>query len=65
MLLRKLFLLGILFLLGTGSLHAHPVPQGNHDRTIDVRLDWDAKAKQVVVLVKYRLEVDEDTGTVI
>jgi nickel/cobalt exporter len=61
MFLRKPFLLGVLFLLGTGSLHAHPVPQGNHDRTIEVRLDWDAKAKQIAVLVKYRLEVDEDT----
>src|SRR5262249_10358460 len=34
---------------------------GNHDRTIVVSLDWDAKAKEIVVLVHYRLEVDEDT----
>ena len=61
MFLRKPLLLVTLFLCGTGFLHAHPVPQGNHDRTIEVRLEWDNKAKQVVVLVKYRLEVDEDT----
>src|SRR5262245_6491042 len=61
MLLRKPFLLGFLFFLGTGSVLAHPVPQGDHDRTIEVRLEWDAKEKETVVLVKYRLEVDEDT----
>src|SRR5713101_8360865 len=60
MLRRIPFLFVALFLLGN-SLHAHPVPLDNHDRTIVVRLDWDAKAKEVVVLVKYRLEVGEDT----
>src|SRR5262249_5057742 len=35
--------------------------QGNHDRIIEVRLEWDAKKNEIVVLVKYRLEVGEDT----
>ena len=61
MLLRKPFLLVILFLLGTGSLFAHPVVQGNHDRIIEVRLGWDAKENEIIVLIKYRLEVGEDT----
>src|SRR5579864_6796717 len=61
MFLRKPFLVFLLFLSGIRPVHAHPVPQGNHDRTIVVRLVWDAKAQQIVVLVKFRLEVDEDT----
>lgn len=61
MFVRKAFFLGFLFFLATSPLHAHPVPQGNHDRTIVVRLELDAKTKEIVVLVHYRLEVDEDT----
>ena len=44
-----------------GPLSAHPVPRGNHDRTVVVRLGGDAKAGKGTVTVFYRLEVDELT----
>src|SRR5262249_62190805 len=47
--------------LSTSPAEAHPVPRGDHDRTIAVRLAQDAKTGQVVVTVDYRLEVDELT----
>jgi nickel/cobalt exporter len=48
-------------LLNPSSAPAHPVPRSNHDRTIVVQLTPDRVAKQVVVTVHYRLEVDELT----
>jgi ABC-type nickel/cobalt efflux system permease component RcnA len=48
----------ILALVPPGA-RAHPVPSTNHDRTIVVRLGWDAPSKQYVVLVDYRLELGQ------
>ncbi len=39
----------------------HPVPRGDHDRTIVVRLTPDSQRMLVYVSVSYRLEVDELT----
>jgi nickel/cobalt exporter len=41
---------------------AHPVPKDNHDRTIAVHLREDTEKTQIVVLVDYRLEVDDYTA---
>ena len=63
--MRGLFrfaLVGLLAAFGPlSAASAHPVPREAHDRTILVRLTSDAQGGQVVVLVDYRLEVDEDT----
>jgi nickel/cobalt exporter len=61
-LMLRWMLLLLLVLALPASVGAHPVPRDNHDRTIVVRLGWDAKARQFVVQVAYRLEVDEYTA---
>jgi ABC-type nickel/cobalt efflux system permease component RcnA len=43
------------------SATAHPVPRGDHDRTIVVRLIPDGLNNRITVDVAYRLEVDELT----
>jgi nickel/cobalt transporter (NicO) family protein len=47
-------------LLG-GLAYAHPVPRGEHDRTIMVDFAPSGRGKEIVVTVKYRLEVDKLT----
>lgn len=50
----------MLSLAGSGSAWAHPVPRGQHDRTIVVQLTR-AGSEKVAFTVQYRLEVDELT----
>src|SRR5438876_534323 len=45
----------------TSSVHAHPVPRKQHDRTIVVRLLGDAGSCIMTARVAYRLAVDETT----
>jgi ABC-type nickel/cobalt efflux system permease component RcnA len=61
MTLKRLVPLLALVLFVPAPVRAHPVPRSNHDRTIVVRLSWDAKVDRFVVFVDYRLEVDEST----
>src|SRR5262245_36980697 len=51
--MRPLSALTLALLLLPAPARAHPVPKDNHDRTVVVRLTPE------VVLVDYRLEVDE------
>jgi ABC-type nickel/cobalt efflux system permease component RcnA len=60
--MNKLLVALCSFVIGLSSTaHAHPVPRRSHDRTIQVRLTADPPTGQVVVVVDYRLEVDEWT----
>jgi nickel/cobalt exporter len=55
-------ILSILWVLVEAGLsHAHPVARDNHDRTIVVHLQQDPESQRWLVLVNYRLEVDEFT----
>jgi nickel/cobalt transporter (NicO) family protein len=47
--------------LSDSKAYAHPVPRGQHDRTIAVHIVPDPLTKSVAVTVNYRLEVDELT----
>ena len=51
----------VLILAFPAAGSAHPVPRNHHDRTIAVHLIPDPARDQVVVIVNYRLEVDELT----
>ena len=61
MLLIPLLVFSVSLCLCGSSAFAHPVPRGQHDRTIVVHLQPDLANKEVVVRVDYRLEVDELT----
>src|SRR5262245_24196313 len=58
--MRRGIALTVVALFGS-PLHAHPVPKSTHDRTIVVNLRPGKTPDEVVVHVKYRLEVDETT----
>ena len=54
-------LCGVLLWLYPAAAFAHPVPRGSHDRTIVVQLTPSVLKNEIVVAVRYRLEVDELT----
>lgn len=56
---RILAVATLLLFAAAGS--AHPVPKENHDRMVVVALAPDEKPGDLIVRVKYRLEVDETT----
>jgi nickel/cobalt transporter (NicO) family protein len=54
-------LVGVLLWLCPAAAFGHPVPRGSHDRTIVVQLTPSPLKNEIVVAVRYRLEVDELT----
>src|SRR5262249_20072878 len=56
------FLLAAACVIQPDEAQAHPVPKRSHDRTISVRVQEDTAMKSQVVVVDYRLEVDEFTA---
>lgn len=58
---RHVLLAALMALALAAPAAAHPVPKDSHDRTIVVRLGAGSRPDEIVVLVEYRLEVDEFT----